>query len=119
MVSCKWPVLIEICGALGEMPEKESIAPLVARWKKEKGRMRLDIVFAINSIIGQKIEIIFGPQALVGSGIRAKADQMGVDLGNDEWEAVRNGLKEGIAAKGGLTEAEMEDLIRQAAGKTA
>ena len=71
------------------------------------------IAFKLMEVFGWKIEIIFGPQALVGRGIRAKAEQMAIDMGDDEMETVRRDLKAGIAVKGGLTEAEMEDLIRR------
>jgi isopropylmalate/homocitrate/citramalate synthase len=67
------------------------------------------------SAIGQRIEVMFGPQALVGRGIRAKADSMGVVIGDIEMEEIKTNLKKGIEAKGGLSEEEMEDLIRAAA----
>ena len=65
------------------------------------------------SAIGQKIELIFGPQALVGRGITTKAELMGIKISDDEMVEIKRYLKEGIAAKGGLTEEEMENLINK------
>jgi len=51
---CPWPVLIEVCRALGAMPDKRSIPVLLNRLKLEKGRMRLDLMYALSSIAGNK-----------------------------------------------------------------
>lgn len=53
-----WPQLIEICLALGEMPAKESIEPLMRRFKAETGRFRLDVNYALSSIAGERKGIV-------------------------------------------------------------
>ena len=49
---CQWPVLIEVCDAIGQMPDKRMIKPLVGRLGKESGRFRQDVVYALSSIAG-------------------------------------------------------------------
>lgn len=55
LVKCPWNVLIEVCLGLGEQPHVSSIAPLLSRFKKETGRFRLDVNYAISSIVGKRI----------------------------------------------------------------
>ena len=62
--------------------------------------------------VGQKVTIVFGPSGLVGRGIKAKAEDMGIDLSDDELEKIKERMRERLKAKGGLTEEEMEVLIR-------
>ena len=52
MNRCSWPVLVWTCQAIGEIPDKQSIEPLIKRLKREKGRFRLDIIYALSSIAG-------------------------------------------------------------------
>ena len=54
MQKCQWPMLIEICHFLGEVPVKESIPHLIKRFEAETGRFRLDVNYALCSIRGQK-----------------------------------------------------------------
>ena len=69
------------------------------------------------SAIGQEIELVFGPQALIGRGIRAKARLMGSELSDAGIEVVKRRLKEAVTTTGGLSEQEMEKLINEAAEK--
>jgi len=49
---CQWPVLIDVCDAIGMMPDKRVIKPLISRLGKERGRFRQDVVYALGSIAG-------------------------------------------------------------------
>lgn len=49
----EWTVLIEICKYLGQFPNKTSIPHLINRFKNENGRFRLDICYALSSIVGE------------------------------------------------------------------
>lgn len=51
----EWPVLAELCLALAALPAKESVAPLIARLKRETGRLRLDVNYALSCIAGDQI----------------------------------------------------------------
>ena len=62
-------------------------------------------------VVGQKVTIVFGPSGLVGRGIKAKAEDMGIDLSDDELEEIKEIMREKLKIKGGLTEEEMEILI--------
>jgi len=53
--TCEWPVLVDMCQALATLPAKESIPPLLARLKKETGRFRLDVTYALSVIAGEQI----------------------------------------------------------------
>ncbi len=55
LATCEWPVLVEICQSLAALPAKESIPPLLARLKKETGRFRLDVTYALSAIAGEQI----------------------------------------------------------------
>lgn len=55
LATCEWPVLVDICQALAALPAKESIPPLLARLKKETGRFRLDVTYALSVIAGTQI----------------------------------------------------------------
>ena len=50
----EWTSLIEVCLALGEMPHKSAIVPLIKRFAKETGRFRLDVNYALSSIAGAR-----------------------------------------------------------------
>jgi len=50
--TCSWPVLVESCRVLGEVPIKEAIPVLIKRLGREKGRFRLDIEYALSCIAG-------------------------------------------------------------------
>ncbi len=52
--SCHWGVLVEVCRAIGEMPDKSAVPVLIARLEKEKGRMRLDLTHALSAIAGDQ-----------------------------------------------------------------
>ena len=47
----------------------------------------------------------------MGRGIKAKAEDMGIDLSDDELEEIKEIMREKLKIKGGLTEEEMEILI--------
>lgn len=51
---CSWPVLVEVTRALGAIPDARSITPLITRLRTEKGRFRLDVVYALSSIAGEQ-----------------------------------------------------------------
>jgi hypothetical protein len=53
--TCEWPVLVDLCQALAALPAKESVPPLLARLKKETGRFRLDVTYALSAIAGEQI----------------------------------------------------------------
>ena len=55
LAKCPWNVLIEVCLGLGENPHASSIEPLLKRFKNETGRFRLDVNYAISSIVGKRI----------------------------------------------------------------
>lgn len=52
VTECNWAELVYACDALGRIPHRDSFAPLVERLADETGRMRLDIMYALNSIFG-------------------------------------------------------------------
>jgi hypothetical protein len=52
LADCQWPLLSEVAAALGAMPDARSVRPLILRLAKEKGRFRLDLVYALSSIAG-------------------------------------------------------------------
>ena len=45
-------MLIDVCDAIGMMPDKRMIKPLVTRLGRERGRFRQDVVYALSSIAG-------------------------------------------------------------------
>ena len=49
---CQWPVLVEVCAALAEVPHKAVFPIILKRLEKEKGRMRLDLTYVLCSIAG-------------------------------------------------------------------
>ena len=49
-----WPVMIAVFEAAGQIPNAKLVQPLIDRLEKEKGRLRLHIVYALNSIRGEK-----------------------------------------------------------------
>ena len=55
MEKCEWPVLVHVLDALGRIPSAKSLGPLIKRYAKEKGRFRLDCLYAINSIAGERL----------------------------------------------------------------
>lgn len=65
--------------------------------------------------VGQEIQLVFGPEALVGRGIKAKAKTMGIDLSDDEFEEITKIMKEDFKTKGALSEDEMGKLIEKVA----
>ncbi|GAI55221.1 unnamed protein product [marine sediment metagenome] len=65
--------------------------------------------------VGQEIQLVFGPEALVGRGIKAKAKTMGIDLSDDEFEEITKIMKEDFKTKGGLSEDELGKLIEKVA----
>ena len=54
IVDCPWPVLVELCAAVGEVPDKRLIPALIVRLEKELGRLRLDLVHALSAIAGEQ-----------------------------------------------------------------
>jgi len=82
-----------------------------------KGEAKWSDTFFVNpEAIGQKLQLVFGPSALGGRGIRAKAGQMGLSLSEGEWQKVLEAMKESLKIKGGLTEDEIEILIKEPGG---
>jgi isopropylmalate/homocitrate/citramalate synthase len=67
--------------------------------------------------VGQEIRLLFGPQALVGRGIGAKAKEMGLELRAGDVEAIQTELQKTLTAGRGLSEEEMEALIRRVIGR--
>ena len=49
-----WPVMIQVLDSIGAIPDKQSVQPLIDMYEKEKGRLRLDVAFALCSIAGEK-----------------------------------------------------------------
>lgn len=49
-----WPVQIAILSALGAIPSKDAVVPLINLLEKEKGRLRQDINYALASIAGKQ-----------------------------------------------------------------
>lgn len=45
-----WPVKLAVVQALGTMPAVEAIPPLIDQLAREKGRLRLDIIYTLSSI---------------------------------------------------------------------
>ena len=62
-------------------------------------------------VVGQKVEIVFGPSGLVGQGIKAKAKDMGIELSDEELEIIKKAMLENLKTKGAMTEEEMGILI--------
>lgn len=54
LADCPWPVLVEVTRALGAIPDGRSITPLIMRLKGEHGRFRLDLIYALSSIVGEQ-----------------------------------------------------------------
>jgi len=69
--------------------------------------------------VGQKVKIIFGPSGLVGRGINAKADEMGLELDDKALERIKEVMKERFSERGGLTEEEMKILIQECVAEAA
>ncbi len=49
-----WPVLVAALSAVGALPAREAIPPLIDRLRRESGRFRLDVNYALASIAGGK-----------------------------------------------------------------
>ena len=49
-----WPVMIAVLDAIGMIPDTTSFQPLIDYLEDEEGRLRLNIVYALNSIRGEK-----------------------------------------------------------------
>lgn len=79
----------------------------------ETDRARWSVFGMKPEAIGKKIELLFGPQALVGRGIIAKAETMGLEFGDDALEKVKKGMVERFGTRGGLTEDEVGTLIKE------
>ena len=88
---------------------------LLGRGTKAVDRAKWSVFGMKPEAIGQQIQLVFGPQALVGRGIKAKAKTMNIDLSDDEFEEITKTMKEGFKTKGGLSEEEMEKLIKRVA----
>lgn len=48
--NCTWPTKVYVLSALGAIPSTDSIEPLIGQLKKEHGRFRLDVNYALASI---------------------------------------------------------------------
>lgn len=53
--TAEWPVLVELCAAIGEYPDMRLMPGLISRLQSEKGRFRLDLVYALSSIVGEQV----------------------------------------------------------------
>jgi len=54
LASAEWPARIEICNALGAIPDKRSMEPLIAQLAKETGRLRQNVNYALSAIVGEQ-----------------------------------------------------------------
>lgn len=52
--TCSWPVAIEVCAAAAAIPDERMVPHLVQRLKREKGRLRQDLVHALSCIAGEQ-----------------------------------------------------------------
>lgn len=50
-----WPLLVSLCKAIAQYPHVDAVEPLIKRLKKEEGRFRLDITFALTVIKGSAV----------------------------------------------------------------
>lgn len=63
-------------------------------------------------IIGQKTSLLFGPSALGGESIRLKGEEMGLNLTQEQVEAVVDNMRERLTGVDSLPEEEVEKMIR-------
>ncbi|MHC5067374.1 MAG: HEAT repeat domain-containing protein [Planctomycetota bacterium] len=49
-----WNSVVPVCATLAVIADVSSIDPLIDRLKKEAGRLRLDLVYALNAIVGEQ-----------------------------------------------------------------
>ncbi|MFW6107636.1 MAG: HEAT repeat domain-containing protein [bacterium] len=54
LAEAEWPVLVAVCAALAEIPDREAVGPLINRLARERGRFRLDLNYALASIVGRQ-----------------------------------------------------------------
>jgi isopropylmalate/homocitrate/citramalate synthase len=67
--------------------------------------------------IGQEISLVFGPASLVGQGIRAKAQTMGIHPTEAQFQEITGFMKQEFQHRGAFSEEEIGALIRRVAGK--
>ena len=58
LASAPWPVLIELCHYCARVPHKGMLPGLIQRLSKEKGRVRVNLNYAISAIAGAQHESV-------------------------------------------------------------
>ncbi|MDX9821421.1 MAG: hypothetical protein RBT20_05770 [Syntrophales bacterium] len=67
--------------------------------------------------IGQEIRLAFGPASLVGQGIRAKGQTLGIQLTEAQVQEITGFMNQEFQHRGAFSEEEIGALIRKIAGK--
>lgn len=67
--------------------------------------------------IGQEISLVFGPASLVGGGVHAKAQTMGIHLTEAQFQEITGFMTQEFRHRGAFSEEEIGALIRRVAGK--
>jgi isopropylmalate/homocitrate/citramalate synthase len=80
---------------------------------KEVDRARWSAFGVKPEAIGQEISLVFGPSALVGRGIDAKAKTMGINLSEEMLQKIIAIMAKEFETRGSLSEEEMGELIQR------
>jgi isopropylmalate/homocitrate/citramalate synthase len=90
-----------------ETPDTHIEGILRARIQKKKTKH-----FIEPEAIGQKTSLLFGPSALGGESIRLKGQEMGLNLSQEQVEAIVETIRERLTGVDSLPEEEVEKMIR-------
>ncbi len=80
---------------------------------KEADRARWSAFGMKPEAVGQEISLVFGPSALVGRGIDAKAKTMGINLSEEMLQKITGIMTKEFENRGPLSEDEMGELIQR------
>jgi len=80
---------------------------------KEADRARWSTFGMKPEAVGQEITLVFGPSALVGRGIDAKAKTMGINLSEEMLQKIIGIMAKEFETRGPLSEGEMGELIQR------
>jgi isopropylmalate/homocitrate/citramalate synthase len=80
---------------------------------KEVDRARWSAFGMKPEAVGQEITLVFGPSALAGRGIDAKAKTMGINLSEEMLQKIIGIMAKEFETRGPLSEEEMGELIQR------